>query len=276
MARNGKPGEDRSVPEARHVRKEICRAGLHAYEAAYDPGSRLPEHGHSAPFFTYVLHGSYVESAGHKERQCSRGAVIFHDRESHQNLVGPAGTASFNVELHPELWRELIDDSHVINALAGRVLQGDIEWSALQVWREFLETNAGSTLGIEESVAWLCEATRRAQARGAFEPRERLDRCVSYLEANPLEDHRLANVAQIAGVHPMHLAKLFRRRYGHSMGEYLRRRRIAWACGRLASTDQSITSIAMQAGFADHPHFTRTFVRVTGCTPNWYRAQLAR
>ena len=62
-----------------------------------------------APFFTYVLHGSFVERAGHHVRQCSRGAVIFHDQESHTNEVSGAGTVSFNVELDPELWRELTD-----------------------------------------------------------------------------------------------------------------------------------------------------------------------
>lgn len=85
------------VPAARRVRRVVTRPGLHAYEAAYDPLSLLPEHGHSTPFFTYVLRGSYVERAGHLARRCVRGAVIFHDDESHTNEVGPNGTSSFNV-----------------------------------------------------------------------------------------------------------------------------------------------------------------------------------
>ena len=118
------------------------------------------------------------------------------------------------------------------------------------------------------------EATRHAYARGLFEPHQRLDRCVAHLDAHLMEVHRLAGVARIAGVHPMYLAKLFRRRFGCSMGEYLRRRRVAWACEQLARKGGTITDIALNAGFADHAHFTRTFVRVTGCTPRWYRAQV--
>jgi AraC family transcriptional regulator len=221
-----------------------------------------------------VLRGSYVERAGHHARECARGAVIFHDHESHTNEVGPGGTVSLNVELDPELWRELTGSGGMVTALAGRVLGGDIEWPALRVWREFQQADVTSTLGVEEAVVLLCAATRGAYARGLFEPPRRLERCVAYLDAHLMEVHRLAGVARIAGVHPMHLAKLFRRRFGCSMGEYVRRRRVAWACGQLARGERTITDIAYDAGFADHAHFTRTFVRVTGCTPRWYRARI--
>jgi AraC family transcriptional regulator len=264
--------EPPAAPAARRIRRFLSEPGLHAFEAAYDPWSRLPEHGHAAPFFTYVLHGSFVERAGQRVRQCSRGAVIFHDQESHSNEVGGAGTVSFNVELDPELWCELTDGTGVGTSLVGRVVGGDIEWAALRAWREFQQ--ADNTLAVEEAIALLCEATRCAYTRGLFEPHHRLDRCAAYLDAHLMETHRLAGVARIAGVHPMHLAKLFRRRFGCSMGEYVRRRRVAWACAQLACGKETITTIAQNAGFADHPHFTRTFVRVTGCTPRWYRARM--
>ncbi len=263
-----------AAPAARRVRRVVIRPGLHAFEAEYEPGSRLPEHGHTSPFFTYVLRGSYVERAGCDARQCYRGAVIFHNDESHTNEVSPDGTASFNVELDPELWRELIGGVGTVASIAGRVLARDIEWPALHVWREFHEADTASALGMDEAIVLLCEATRSAYSRGVFEPHQRLDRCVAYLDAYPIEVHRLADVARIAGVHPMHLAKLFRRRFGCSMGEYVRRRRVAWACRQLARGEETITAIAHKAGFADHAHFTRIFVRITGCTPRWYRAQI--
>lgn len=268
------PEEASAAPAARRVRRILTGPGLHAFEATYDPFSRLPEHGHAEPFFTYVLRGSFVERVGHHARLCSRGAVIFHDQESHTNDVGGAGTASFNVVLDPQLCRELTDGLGVGTGLVGRVLHGDIEWAALRAWREFQQADSSSTLGVEEAVTLLCEATRDAHIRGLFEPHQRLDRCVAYLDARFMQVHRLADVARVAGIHPMHLAKLFRRRFGYSMGEYLRRRRITWACVQLAHSEETITDIALQAGFADHPHFTRTFVRVTGCTPQWYRARM--
>src|SRR5438552_3872256 len=136
---------------ARRIRRVLSQPGLHAFEAAYDPWSRLPEHGHAAPFFTYVLRGSFVERAGHQFRQCSRGTVVFHDQESHTNQVSGGGTVSFNVELDPELWRELTDGVGFDKFLAGRVLGGDIEWVALRAWREFHRADTVNTLALEEA-----------------------------------------------------------------------------------------------------------------------------
>lgn len=267
----GLPTRDTSLV-ARHVRRTVRRGGLHAFEAVYAASSRLPEHEHSSPFFTYVLRGSYVEQAGRVTRQCRRGAVLFHaHQETHANVVGDVGTASLNVELADEAWRELTADVVPPCDLVGRVLSGDAELMALAVWREFHQDDSASGLALDEAVARLCATVRTSNARGVFEPHQRLDRCTEYLRAYPTATPRLAEVARIAGVHPMHLAKLFRKRFGYSMGEFIRRQRIAWACEQLSRDAGTISSIAALAGFADHAHFTRTFRRITGCSPRWYR-----
>jgi len=40
---------------------------------------------------------------------------------------------------------------------------------------------------------------------------------------------------------------------------------------RLETGDEGISAIALRAGFADQSHFTRTFKRHTGLTPQAYR-----
>jgi AraC family transcriptional regulator len=264
-------------PEPRTIRRTITRAGLNAYEAVYEPCVNLDQHEHDAPFFTYVLRGNYVEGDGLTSKHCERGAVIFHDHhEVHSNAVGPHGTASLNVEIALELWRELTGDVLRKRDVVGRVLSGDVEWSALAVWREFHEADSASVLGLSESVALLCWKLIDSHERGSFEPHRRLERCVEYLSAHHAEFPTLAQVARIADVHPMHLAKLFRKRFGYSMGEFIRRQRIAWACEQLCRSTGTISSIALESGFADHAHFTRTFRRITGSTPRWYRDHIPR
>jgi len=264
--------------DARQVLRTVRRAGLEAYEAMYAARSRLPEHEHAAPFFTYVLRGEYVEQVGPLQRHSARGTVIFHrHHEAHANIVGPEGTASLNVELTDALWRELTADVVPASDMVGRPLSagGDAEWLALVVWREFHHDDPASTLGLSEAVALLCAEVRTSQARCVFEPHRRLDRCVEYLRSAPAARTSLADVARIAGVHPIHLAKLFRKRFGYSMGEFVRRQRIRWACDQLARDTGTISAIALRAGFADHAHFTRTFRRVTGCSPRWYRQHVS-
>jgi AraC family transcriptional regulator len=72
-------------------------------------------------------------------------------------------------------------------------------------------------------------------------------------------------------VHPDHLARAFKLRFGLPIGSYLRRLRLDWAATRLESNEQAISAIALAAGFADQSHFTRTFRRHTGLTPHEYR-----
>ncbi len=82
---------------------------------------------------------------------------------------------------------------------------------------------------------------------------------------------RLTELAEAVNVHPTHLARTFRARYGVSVGEYGRRLRLAWAARELACTDASVALIASEAGFADQSHFTRVFKRYVGTTPARYR-----
>jgi AraC family transcriptional regulator len=81
----------------------------------------------------------------------------------------------------------------------------------------------------------------------------------------------LGDVAREVGVEPTRLAKAFRAGFGAPLGTYQRRLRLEWAAGRLATTDEPLGRIALQAGFYDQAHFTRHFRRHTGQTPGAYR-----
>ncbi|HJP58422.1 MAG TPA: AraC family transcriptional regulator [Gemmatimonadaceae bacterium] len=260
--------------DGRRVRNTREWSGLHAFEAQYEAKASLAEHDHTEPFFTYVLRGSYTEHAHGAPRECAAGDVIIHPPgDTHSNTVDGHGTASLNVQISPLLW-DFLSSSADVRSITGRVLSGDIQWAAIAVWREFHRDDVASALALTESVALFCGTLVEIRERCSLPVARRLD-AVAELIADCRESvPTLSEVAAEVGVHPMHLAKLFRRRFHCSLGEYVRRRRVAWACNELANRDRTISSIAAEAGFADHAHFTRTFRRLTGCTPAWWRAHL--
>ena len=103
-----------------------------------------------------------------------------------------------------------------------------------------------------------------------------LEKVRNILEQRFAEPFKLSEIAAEAGVHPVHLAREFRKHYGTSVGEYLRRVRIEYACRELMGSNAAVTNIAFAAGFADQSHFSRTFKRLCGTTPGRYRASVDR
>lgn len=86
---------------------------------------------------------------------------------------------------------------------------------------------------------------------------------------------RVRELATRAGVHPVHLSRVFKRAYGCTLAEYQRRLRVAYACRVLTTTRTPLASVAFRTGFADQAHFTRRFKEVTGLAPGEYRRRVA-
>jgi hypothetical protein len=56
----------------------------------------------------------------------------------------------------------------------------------------------------------------------------------------------MTQVAAAAGVHPAHLAREFRRHFGGSVGQYVRRLRVDWSKTQLLTTTDSLARIAVR------------------------------
>jgi AraC family transcriptional regulator len=85
---------------------------------------------------------------------------------------------------------------------------------------------------------------------------------------------RIAEIAQACGVHPVHLARVFRRYLGCSPGDYLRRRRLARSSVLLRETDRPLSDIALSSGYSDQSHLAKAFKADTGLTLMTYRQSM--
>ena len=98
-----------------------------------------------------------------------------------------------------------------------------------------------------------------------------LDRVMEILDAGFHDSLNLAGVAKAVDVHPVHIARMFRRHFGLTPGEYVRQLRIDFACRQLSQSDASLVEVALAAGFAHQAHFSRVFKTQTGLTPSEFR-----
>lgn len=92
------------------------------------------------------------------------------------------------------------------------------------------------------------------------------------VQAHFVESLRVADIAERVGVHPVHLARVFRQQYGMTMGSFVRQLRLEWATTQLMkSANLPLSQIASKAGFADQSHFSRLFKAYKGITPSQFR-----
>jgi AraC family transcriptional regulator len=81
----------------------------------------------------------------------------------------------------------------------------------------------------------------------------------------------IAEIAAAVGVHPIHLARTFRRHLHCTPGEFARFRRLEQAAALLLRTGRPLAEVALSSGFADQSHLSRVFARYFGLPPGEYR-----
>jgi AraC family transcriptional regulator len=239
-------------------------------EIVHPTGRTLPEHDHALDYFCLLLHGRYDETLGGKTLEYAPCQARFHPAGvPHRDRIGPDGARFVCLEIHASA---LATAGTRLGTSPGP-LPGDAAVALLQLWQG-LRTGTLAALALE-SVAWeLCDAGEPVRA-GRARPRW-LARCLALIEDACEEPWTVAAAARAVGVHPVHLSREFRRRFGRTFGECVLRARVRLACARMVSTGESLAHTAAHAGFSDHSHFCRVFKATVGCTPSAFRARAAR
>ena len=107
-----------------------------------------------------------------------------------------------------------------------------------------------------------------APMRGGVEPRRAraLERVKQAVAVAPAAKWTVEKLARVAGLSPFHLCRVFRRMTGTSIYDYVLRERLASTLDAVLDGEDLMT-VALEAGFASHSHFTARFRRFFGCTP---------
>ncbi|UOQ47653.1 response regulator [Gracilibacillus caseinilyticus] len=105
--------------------------------------------------------------------------------------------------------------------------------------------------------------------------RQNILKAVEYIEAYfASPDFSLQEVADYIGVSESYFSRSFKEEMNISFIKYVIHIRMAKAKELIQNADMSITKIAFEVGFSDYPHFSKSFKKYYGLTPNEYRKQL--
>jgi len=83
----------------------------------------------------------------------------------------------------------------------------------------------------------------------------------------PADDWNVTRLAKIANMSDYHFCHVFRQMVGTSVYDYVLHERLAHALDAVLERGEDLTTIALDAGFASHSHFTARFRNFFGCTP---------
>lgn len=101
---------------------------------------------------------------------------------------------------------------------------------------------------------------------------ERFAKVIQHLHARYAEPLTTPDLAAMANLSVSQFERRFRKTFGTSPKQYLLRIRVDAAAKRLAETNDTVSAIAMDCGFHDHAHLSRSFRKLMHRTPTDYRA----
>jgi len=253
-------------------RREV--GGFWLTEDIYPRNLHIPRHSHQLAYLSFVLQGSYTEYAERQTRECTPGTAIFHPAsETHSDHFQRAEGRIFSVEI-AQAWTQRLRDESCDTAASRTFNRGAVTMTASQLLREFREPDPFSALAVEGLVLQLLAQLGRHHPTPLPGPARWMKIVLDVLHTDFDQKLDLTLIANRAGIHPVHLARQFRRHHGRTVGDYIRQVRTDAACQRLSRSDEPISEIALQTGFFDQSHFARTLKRLTGYTPAQYRKQV--
>lgn len=255
----------------------LAMPGLRLAEISYAPGDRQESHCHTDSTIALIASGSLEERGDKGVHHARVASVVFKPAGTlHSDVFGPAGARTLQIRLpsprvaDPIGWTATVKSYRWVDG-------GPLARALLHLYRVFAGADISAELALEET---LCEiaaiasreprevpaTARLSHGRPAW-MRRVVDRLLSDVFATP----RVSELAIEAGVHPVYLARAFRRHQRCSIGEFVRRQRVAEVCRRLTTSTASLASIALDSGFSDQSHLCRVFRAELGLTPSAYR-----
>jgi len=95
-----------------------------------------------------------------------------------------------------------------------------------------------------------------------------------YIDGNLTDNLSLSTIAEVLNVSSSYLSGLFRKETGHTLTDYITRRRVRHAMHLLKNTRLQVQTVAQHCGILDVQYFSKVFKRISGMTPKEYRDSL--
>jgi AraC family transcriptional regulator len=265
---------------ATHLRAHDC--SLITRTSGYQANQRIAVHADVRPRLSIVVAGQLQETVGRRHEFAAAGSLVIKPGHVlHENKFGPLGARTLSIELPDWLLAEqpaeLVDQWRWFHG-------GPVTIMATRLWLAWQEPNdhlalANQLIDVFAAASELERAGAKSVIRSgalcARTPPSWLQQVRQQLHDSSSEPCCLTALAANAGVHPVYLARLFRRYFRCSIVEYAHALRLSKVLEHMLRYPDGLALIALANGFADQSHLNRAFQRHLGLTPRRCRILLA-
>ena len=238
----------------------------------YQPNGQMAEHRHGEAWFCLVVDGAYEETVLGMRNEHAPGDLLYCPAHAaHAQRFGKTGARKVIFAVDEALTlilgehRARMDGRPLLRCSRRLQDMGRAIINALAVGDVFAPMSA-QALALD-----VLAETGRGLAELAHAEPGWLRRVRASLHEDPAADVTLESLAELAGRHPVHLARSFRGFHHCTVGDYLRRLRVERAAHLLRTTRRPLLEIALDCGFAGAAQFSRSFRAIHATTPSAWR-----
>jgi AraC-like DNA-binding protein len=250
-------------------------------------------HYHSEIELAWIRKGNGLRYVGHSVEPFQSGDLVLLGRNLPHTWCSARGQKTdaewIVVQFDPQRWGDVFWQMPELKELRGllRAAERGVHYvgAELQSMGHKMETLAACRPYSFEALALfidLCQHLLRAPYRSlnnrsitssADQLDPRLQKVLARTDEFAGGALSQADIAALVKMDPATFCRWFKARMGRNFGRYLNEVRVARVCAKLADSEESITSVAMDCGFNNLANFNRRFLEIMGMTPRQFRSQ---
>ncbi|MGH7650675.1 MAG: helix-turn-helix domain-containing protein [Gemmatimonadaceae bacterium] len=259
-------------PSLKQIAYQASRSWYDVAVVQYSPGASMPAHAHGFASMGVVLAGSLIEDVGATRVEARAGSMVLKPAGTlHANRFGATGARLLAVTLDHS--HDIVTNWKFDHWCWKRAL--DPYRDALRVVGALVSEAHSRTPMVDDVGDILTDLIASLTEPRRLSPGNRKGRwlkdVVSALDESGEHRPRVAELARLANVHPVYLARAFRGAYGVSIANYRRRQRVLAALPSITESQSTLSRVAATHGFADHAHLTRECTDLVGAPPSRIR-----
>jgi len=119
------------------------------------------------------------------------------------------------------------------------------------------------------------EIISEAQKNNLKQKNLRVERIISYIDANFETQIRLQDLAEQENLSPTHFSHLFTSLFGVTFQDYVNIKRMEQCIRLMPNKEKTLLEISYESGFSDPKYMNRMFIKHYGFTPKEYRRRIS-